>query len=65
MWGNISKNPLNFENSGVLQSAPEFSRVLKVQRFFADEIDGIYSSQYVTMFGTLLPTIVSNFSEHH
>ena len=32
----ISKKSLNFENSRVLQSAPEFSRVLKVQRFFAD-----------------------------
>ena len=32
----ISKTSLNFENSGVPESAPEFSRVLKVQRFFAD-----------------------------
>ena len=32
----ISKKSLNFENSRVLQSAPEFGRVLKVQRFFAD-----------------------------
>ena len=32
----ISKKSLNFENSRELQSAPEFSRVLKVQRFFAD-----------------------------
>ena len=35
----ISKKSLNFENSGVLQSAPEFSRVLKVQRFFADDLN--------------------------
>ena len=36
-WPIISKKSLNFENSRVLQSSPEFSRVLKVQRFFADD----------------------------
>ena len=35
----ISKKSLNFENSRVLQSSPEFSRVLKVQRFFADVME--------------------------
>ena len=29
------------------------------------EIDGIYSAQYLTMFDTSLPTIVSDFSSHH
>ena len=34
----ISKKSLNFENSGELWSTLEYSGVLKVQRFFADEM---------------------------
>ena len=63
----ISKKSLNFENSRVLQSSPEFSRVLKVQRFFADAVvisvldagsdyqigEGMYNCQLFIMFLTL------------
>ena len=29
------------------------------------EIDGIYYSRYINTFGTLLPTILADFSGHH